>query len=142
MKMLLRPVLSENAMGSSGTGRSAGSEAPNSNRIGVLPPGVYMGPPLEKAPAKLIRPGRYAILSPGGTRRMDEKELKELLLRENADFRRAHDDHRACEQALDAIRAKPRLTPAEADEERELKKRKLALKDRMYLLMADYLRTR
>ena len=73
---------------------------------------------------------------------MDEKALKELLLRENAEFRRAHDDHRACEPALDAIRAKSYLSPAEADEERELKKKKLALKDRMYLIMADYLRTR
>lgn len=73
---------------------------------------------------------------------MDEKELKELFLRENAEFRRAHDDHQACEQALEAMRAKSYLTPGEADEERELKKRKLALKDRMYLLMADYLRTR
>jgi uncharacterized protein YdcH (DUF465 family) len=73
---------------------------------------------------------------------MDEKELKELLLRENADFRRAHDDHQACEKALDAIRGKSRLSTAEADEERELKKRKLALKDRMYRLMSDYLRDR
>lgn len=40
--MLLRPALSENAMGLSGTGRSAGSEVPYSNRIGVLPPGVYV----------------------------------------------------------------------------------------------------
>ena len=30
----------------------------------------------------------------------------------------------------------------DADEEREFKKRKLVLKDRMYRLMADYLRTR
>lgn len=49
--MLLRPALSENAMGLSGTGRSAGSEVPYSNRIVVLPPGICMGPPLERAPA-------------------------------------------------------------------------------------------
>ncbi len=73
---------------------------------------------------------------------MDEQALKELLLKENAEFRRAHEDHQACEQALDAIRGKARLTPADADEERELKKKKLALKDRMYRLMADYLRAR
>jgi len=73
---------------------------------------------------------------------MDEKELKDLLLRENAEFRRAHDDHQGCERALDAIRGKPHLTAAEVDEERELKKKKLALKDRMYRLMSDYLRTR
>ena len=73
---------------------------------------------------------------------MDEKELKELLLRENAEFRRAHDDHRVCELALDAIRAKTHFSAAEIDEERELKKKKLALKDRMYRLMSDHLRTR
>lgn len=73
---------------------------------------------------------------------MDEQALKELLLRENAEFRRAHDDHQACEKALDAIRGKAYLSPAEADEVRELKKRKLALKDRMYRLMSDHTRTR
>lgn len=73
---------------------------------------------------------------------MDEKELMDLLLRENAEFRRAHDDHQDCERALAAIRVKAHLTAAEAEEERELKKKKLALKDRMYRLMSDYLRTR
>jgi hypothetical protein len=73
---------------------------------------------------------------------MDEQEVKELLLRENAEFRLAHDDHQACEKALETIRGRSYLSPADADEERELKKKKLALKDRMYRLMADYLRTR
>lgn len=73
---------------------------------------------------------------------MDEKELKELLLRENAEFRRAYDDHGDCERALETIRAKTHLSAAEVDEERELKKKKLALKDRMYRLMSDHLRTR
>jgi hypothetical protein len=73
---------------------------------------------------------------------MDEQAIKELLLRENAEFRRAHDDHQACERALDVLRGKSHLSTFEADEERELKKTKLALKDQMYRLMADYLRTR
>ena len=73
---------------------------------------------------------------------MDEQELKELLLRENAEFRQAHDDHQACERALERLRGQGHPTAAGADEERELKKKKLALKDRMYRLMADYLRTR
>jgi len=71
---------------------------------------------------------------------MDEQAIKELLFRENTEYRRAHDDHQACEKALDAIRAKAYLSPAEADEERELKKKKLALKDRMYRLISDRLR--
>lgn len=73
---------------------------------------------------------------------MDEQEVKELLLRENAEFRRAYEDHQAFEKAIDTIRSKGHLSPADADEERELKKQKLALKDRMYRLMADYLRTK
>ena len=48
---------------------------------------------------------------------MDEQELKAVLLRESAEFRRTHDDHQACEKALDTIRGKSYLTPAEADEE-------------------------
>ncbi|MGZ5453512.1 MAG: YdcH family protein [Candidatus Aminicenantales bacterium] len=73
---------------------------------------------------------------------MDEQDVKELLLRENAEFRRAYEDHQACEKAIDAIRGKSHPLPADADEEREFKKKKLVLKDRMYRLMADYLRTR
>jgi hypothetical protein len=73
---------------------------------------------------------------------MDEQALKELLLNDSPEFRRAHDDHRACEQALDALRGRPHLSLDEADEEKELKKKKLALKDRMYQIMADHLRTR
>ena len=73
---------------------------------------------------------------------MDEQALKEILLRDDAEFRRAHDDHQACEKALDAIRGKTHLSPADVDEERALKKMKLALKDKMYQMMADHVRTR
>lgn len=66
---------------------------------------------------------------------MDENELKELLARENPDFRRVSEEHRTCEAALEGLKAKPFLTDAETLEEKELKKRKLALKDRMYQLM-------
>ncbi len=66
---------------------------------------------------------------------MDENEFKELLTRENPDFRRALEEHRTCEAALEGLKAKPFLTDAETLEEKELKKRKLALKDRMYQLM-------
>ncbi len=73
---------------------------------------------------------------------MDEQALKELLLKENAEFRRAHEDHQACERALEELRGQGHPTAADADEERELKKKKLALKDRMYRLMARHARTR
>jgi hypothetical protein len=73
---------------------------------------------------------------------MDEQALKEILLRDSVEFRRAHEDHQTCERALDALRGKARLSPAEADEEKALKIRKLALKDRMYQMMAAHVRTR
>lgn len=66
---------------------------------------------------------------------MDENELKELLTRENPDFRLALEEHRTCEAALEGLKAKPFLTETETIEEKELKKRKLALKDRMYQMM-------
>ena len=68
---------------------------------------------------------------------MDEKALKELMLRENTDFRRLHEEHQASEKRLEDLQSKSFLTEEEKLEERELKKRKLALKDRMYLMMAE-----
>lgn len=72
---------------------------------------------------------------------MDEKALKELMLRENADFRRLHKEHQACEKRLENLQGKSFLAEKERLEERELKKRKLAIKDRMYLMMAEYRKT-
>lgn len=73
---------------------------------------------------------------------MDEQGLKELLLRENSDFRRVFEEHRVCEDALAEMRGKPALTPADEIREKELKKRKLALKSRMYALMEEVRRDR
>ena len=71
---------------------------------------------------------------------MEERELKERMLRENDEFRRIFEEHRDFELALEAISRKP--SPSEEDlvAERDLKKKKLALKDRMYLMMAEYRR--
>jgi len=73
---------------------------------------------------------------------MDEKALKELLLRDNAAFRGLHEEHQACEKRLDELRSKGFLTEEERLDERELKKRKLALKDRMYVMMSDFRKAR
>jgi uncharacterized protein YdcH (DUF465 family) len=73
---------------------------------------------------------------------MKEHELKELLSRENLEFRKALEDHRACEAELERIRLKSHPTDADALTERDLKKRKLALKDRMYRIMQEYGKTR
>lgn len=69
---------------------------------------------------------------------MDEKELKELLLKENEDFRKLYQEHQSCDKKLEALIAKGFLTEKDELEEKELKKRKLALKDRMYLIMAEF----
>jgi uncharacterized protein YdcH (DUF465 family) len=74
--------------------------------------------------------------------RMNEQELKEILIRENGEFRKALEDHRTCEIELDQMRLKTHVTEADALLERDLKKRKLALKDRMYQIMLEREKTR
>ena len=69
---------------------------------------------------------------------MDEIELKERMLKESDEFRRLHDEHRTCEKKLEILRGKSFLTEHEKVEEREIKKLKLSLKDRMYLLMTQF----
>ena len=88
--------------------------------------------------AKLKCPTCYDILARGENDLMDEQELKAALARDNVEFRKILDDHRTCELELEKIRAKTPFGEAEALAERELKKRKLALKDRMYRIMAEY----
>ena len=69
---------------------------------------------------------------------MDETQLKELLLKKNDEFRKLHEEHQACESRLEILKGKSFLTEGEKLEEREIKKRKLALKDRMYALMTQF----
>jgi len=73
---------------------------------------------------------------------MDEKELKERMLRESKDFKRMAEEHHQHEERLRWLQKKGVLTEQERVEEIELKKRKLALKDKMYRMMADYQKPR
>jgi uncharacterized protein YdcH (DUF465 family) len=73
---------------------------------------------------------------------MNEQELKEILLRENGEFRKALEDHQTCETELEKLRLKKHVTEADALLERDLKKRKLALKDRMYQIMLEHEKNR
>ncbi|MGQ9470519.1 MAG: DUF465 domain-containing protein [Candidatus Aminicenantales bacterium] len=68
---------------------------------------------------------------------MDEKALKERLLRESEEFRRLVEEHRRCEERLEVLKTKGHLSEEEQLEERQLKKKKLALKDKMYILMQE-----
>jgi len=69
---------------------------------------------------------------------MREEELKKLLLKENEEFRKANKLHQQYEKKLEKLKAKSYLTESEKQEEKELKKKKLILKDKMYFLMSEY----
>ena len=68
---------------------------------------------------------------------MDETRLKDRLVRENAEFRKLHEEHQRHERRLTDLKAKAFPTEAEQIEERELKKKKLVLKDEMYRIMRE-----
>ena len=63
--------------------------------------------------------------------------LKQDLLRTNETFRRLHDEHKECEARLAQL--SQRSLPSEEDEaeEKRLKVHKLALKDRMEVLLRE-----
>jgi len=69
---------------------------------------------------------------------MEESQLKERLLQENSKFRKLHEEHQRFEQKLAALEEKPFLSDEEKFEEKELKKKKLALKDQMYKMMREF----
>ena len=69
---------------------------------------------------------------------MEETKIKELLLKENEEFRKVFDQHQKLEKKLARFQSKNFLSDEEKWEERQLKKRKLMLKDKMYSLMTEY----
>jgi len=69
---------------------------------------------------------------------MEEKEIKERLMKENEEFRNAFDQHQKLEKKLSKFQAKSYLTEEEKLEEKQLKKNKLLLKDKMYYMMTEY----
>jgi uncharacterized protein YdcH (DUF465 family) len=69
---------------------------------------------------------------------MREKELKDLLLKESDEFKKASKLHQQYEKKLEKLKAKSFLNEAEKQEEKELKKKKLILKDKMYVMMTEY----
>ncbi len=69
---------------------------------------------------------------------MEEMKIKELLLKENKEFRKAFNQHQKLEKKLVKFQSKNFLSDEEKWEERQLKKKKLMLKDKMYSLMTEY----
>jgi hypothetical protein len=72
---------------------------------------------------------------------MEEKEIKDRLLKENKNFRKAFEQHQKLEKKLAKFQKKNFLTEDEKLEEKQLKKQKLVLKDKMYYMMTEYRKT-
>jgi len=64
-----------------------------------------------------------------------EGELREQLLKENAEYRRLAAEHQSYDDQLEGLSNKHFLSEEEKLQEKTLKKKKLMLKDQMYLMV-------
>jgi uncharacterized protein YdcH (DUF465 family) len=71
-------------------------------------------------------------------RPMDEQEIKARLVAENDEFRAIFEQHQAYEQELNRFQNKTFLTEKETLSMKEIKHKKLVLKDKMYRMMNDF----
>lgn len=69
---------------------------------------------------------------------MQEKEIAELLKKENEEFKKLTEEHRTLEELLAKIDNKRYLTPEEEFERKKIQKQKLLKKDRMAALVREY----
>ena len=69
---------------------------------------------------------------------MDEQEIKARLVAENDEFRAIFEQHQAYEQELNRFQNKTFLTEKETLSMKEIKHKKLVLKDKMYRMMNDF----
>ena len=69
---------------------------------------------------------------------MEEDEIKEVLIQQDETFRQLYRQHQEIEQSLSKLREKGLLTSSEELAEKELKKRKLKLKDEIYQRIVIY----
>ena len=66
------------------------------------------------------------------------QDLKAVLLQSNEEFHQLVDQHHQLEDRLNQLLSKPYPSEPDLLQEAELKKRKLALKDRMEAIARDY----
>jgi hypothetical protein len=66
---------------------------------------------------------------------ISEAELRDQLLRENAEYRRLAAEHQSYDEQLEGLSSKHFLSEEEKLREKTLKKKKLLLKDQMYLMV-------
>jgi uncharacterized protein YdcH (DUF465 family) len=64
--------------------------------------------------------------------------LREQLVQTDPEYRKLVEEHRAREQRLEELKAKGWLTTEEEQEEKQLKKEKLRLKDKMEALLRKH----
>jgi uncharacterized protein YdcH (DUF465 family) len=64
-------------------------------------------------------------------------DVREHLMREDLEFRRLMEEHRAADERLSSLGRAPALTPRESLEAAELKKAKLRAKERIYRIVRD-----
>jgi uncharacterized protein len=67
-----------------------------------------------------------------------QEELKAHLMRTDEEFRRLNEQHAQFHTQLEALEAKPHLTPEEELEEHRLKKLKLRIKDQMNAILSRH----
>lgn len=68
----------------------------------------------------------------------DHDALVRELLETEPEFRRLHDEHQECERRLEELNHKSLPSQDDEIEEKRIKVHKLALKDRMELLVRQY----
>ncbi len=69
---------------------------------------------------------------------MGEKELKKTLMQENQEFKAVVELHQKYDDELEKLESITYLSESEKLKIRELKKKKLALKDKMYVMMTEF----
>ena len=71
---------------------------------------------------------------------MKDEEVTQRLMDENEEFRQLKEEHNWFHRKVEDLDKKSFLTPTERQQREELKKKKLALKDKMETIMAAYRR--
>lgn len=69
---------------------------------------------------------------------MESRNISQLLLEENVEYKNLYEQHRSLEDRLQDLSTRLYLSDSEKMEEITLKKKKLALKDRMQELLNQY----
>jgi uncharacterized protein len=93
----------------------------------------------NQLPHRASQPYRLGVATSQGEDNLMENtqdELRAHLMKTDEEFRRLAEQHAQYHKQLEALEAKPRLTPEEEMEEHRLKKLKLRLKDQMNAIIS------